>query len=154
MKAIITLLLCLIKLSACAQQTIYVAPAPRTYWQQREDNRREALQLQTERTRQAESELENALAENARCASEIRNYYASISDYPTVADGVYKVHATDGYYFCNEFSALVRDGKVVKLGFESITGTELVKNAKTKVLYPFRVGSKVRTLVMDIYFVY
>lgn len=155
MKTIYTLLaVLLLPLSLFAQQVIYVAPVPKTYWQQRADNRREALQLQTEQNRQVQSELNEVLSQNARCASEIRNYYAGLSDYPIIADGDYKVHATDSYYICMPLKAEVREGRVIRLGGDSVEGTEKVKNGKTKVLLPFPVGKQVKTLIMEVYFIY
>lgn len=139
--------------SAFCQQTIYVAPAPKSYWERKSEAADRALQHQMMLTKQAEDELAKALNDNKQCGNDVRNYYAGMSDYPTIADGTHEaqiVESNKGYY-CLKANVLVKGGKVVSIGKTSIANGEPIKNAKTKVI---GTGLRDETVFLEVYFIF
>ena len=138
-----------------AQTTIYVAPAPKSYWDQKREDADNKLKYTMMQNQLLKDQLRGAQAEGAKCADRVRTHYIGMSDYPKISSGVHEVHIIDGDLICLTTKCHVDevgkvDWTVGKNGIMNTKSSEVVKNAKTKIV----MNVEGKTYFIDVFFIY
>ena len=154
MKFYLMLVLCCLSLYAHSQATIYVAPAPKDYWQQKREDANNKLLYQMMLNDQLKVNADNVRNEAQKCMNDVRGYYANLSDYPSITSGVHEVHVLDGDMACQRTKASVSSkGTINWIGngtFYDVKSSDIIKNAKTKIVLD--VNGK--SYFYDVFFIY
>ena len=120
MKILFAVLFCSFSYFCNAQQTIYVAPAPKTYWEQKREDADMALLYQMmlneateKRLAKTRAELEEYSRRSMSRLEQIKKVYVSYNKYPSsISNGWHKVVVTNNIDFCEERKVLVSNGKI------------------------------------------
>lgn len=146
------------------QPTIYVAPAPKTYWEQKADSRREALILQTMLADEAERKLARANEERSEYVrrsmsrlEQVKRMYSSFDKYPLqIASGWHKVIVTNNIDFCEERKVWVGNNKISEYVVDNWSPRTVVFSSPIKdgkAIIKLSKGDGTETEYHDVYFI-